>query len=361
MKNVDRTVSPFAMQLQYDQGVDITSDRASLLDVDGQKIDESYVDKESLGEYPAYDFKNLRKNFEDLGHRMIELGCRLARVCDGIIGEKELEQSLLESCTAKGRLIHYHSTFDKLILKEASNRKGSKKGRSKDKSLLDGPNCTKNYNRNKHMSERGSVGGHVTKPMGNQSNLWQQWHYDYGIFTILTDPMFMLPCHTEAIDCSCTSSKELPSPSGHSFLQIYHPNKNAVLNVQVSPDSFIVQVGESAEILSKGKLRATLHSVGRPAKQENLSRETFVVFLQPAWNKTFSLLDYPAECSTTNHLQSNKCTEKNNGKQDGELNQEIYKMVPPLSARLKDGMTFAEFSKETTKQYYGGNGLQFKS
>jgi hypothetical protein len=28
---------------------------------------------------------------------------------------------------------------------------------------------------------------------------------------------------------------------------------------------------------------------------------------------------------------------------------------------LKDGMTFAEFSRETTKQYYGGSGLQSNS
>ena len=40
------------------------------------------------------------------------------------------------------------------------------------------------------------------------------------------------------------------------------------------------------------------------------------------------------------------------------LSQEIKKIVPPLSSRLKEGMTFAEFSRETTKQYYGGSGLQ---
>jgi hypothetical protein len=41
-----------------------------------------------------------------------------------------------------------------------------------------------------------------------------------------------------------------------------------------------------------------------------------------------------------------------------KLTQEIQKILPPLSSRLKDGMTFAEFSCETTKQYYGGSGLQ---
>jgi hypothetical protein len=44
-----------------------------------------------------------------------------------------------------------------------------------------------------------------------------------------------------------------------------------------------------------------------------------------------------------------------------EVAREIHKIVPPLSSRLKDGMTFAEFSRETTKQYYGGSGLQSNS
>lgn len=359
LKNLDRTVSPFAMQLKYDQCVDITSGRAGLSDIDSHKADDDYIDTERLGEFQESEFENLRNTFQDLGHRMIELGCRLARVCDGVIGGHELEQSLRESCTAKGRLIHYHSTLDNFILKESSKRKGSTKGRSNDNSLLNGSNGTEKYIRD----EQTSVGGHGTKSIGYQSNLWQQWHYDYGIFTVLTDPMFMLPYFTQttnAIDCSCISCEELPSPSGHSYLQIYHLNKNSVLMVKVSPDSFIVQVGESADILSKGKLRATLHSVGRPPKQENLSRETFVVFLQPAWSKTFSLLDYPVECSTLSDWQSGKCTEEIHAKQDGKLTQEIYKIVPPLSARLKDGMTFAEFSRETTKQYYGDSGLQSK-
>ncbi|KAL8513216.1 hypothetical protein ACS0TY_019427 [Phlomoides rotata] len=32
--------------------------------------------------------------------------------------------------------------------------------------------------------------------------------------------------------------------------------------------------------------------------------------------------------------------------------------IVPLLSRLQDGITFAEFSRETTKQYYGGSGLQ---
>jgi hypothetical protein len=43
------------------------------------------------------------------------------------------------------------------------------------------------------------------------------------------------------------------------------------------------------------------------------------------------------------------------------LMQDILMKIPPLSSRLKEGMTFAEFSRQTTKQYYGGGGIQQNS
>ncbi|TQD99267.1 hypothetical protein C1H46_015056 [Malus baccata] len=124
--------------------------------------------------------------------------------------------------------------------------------------------------------------------------------------------------------------------------------------VKASPESFIVQVGESANIISRGKPRATLHSVCRPFKFENLSRETFVVFLQPAWNKTFSVTDYSMEKS----LEISSEVKQVDDPEQSRLTEEIQKIVPPLALRLKDRMTFADFSRETTKQYYGGSGLQ---
>jgi hypothetical protein len=197
--------------------------------------------------------------------------------------------------------------------------------------------------------------------------LWQQWHYDYGIFTVLTAPFFLLPDYSETSALQDSSTcVECPSPTGHTNLQIYDPNKKRVFMVRAPAESFIIQVGESADIISKGKLRSTLHSVHRPSKFENLSRETFVVFLQPAWTKTFSISDYPlgksafngvdGQCFLVDEFHDND--EQQSGQDDNKLSLEIQKIVPPLSSRIKDGMTFAEFSRETTKQYYGGSGLQ---
>lgn len=355
LKNLDRTVSPFTMNLKYSQSVLASSGKAYQSDVEDCMVTDNR-EEESL----ATDIKILRSIFEVLGSLMIELGCRLGRVCDRVIGGQDLEQSLFEAFTAKGRLMHYHSDFDNLFLQESSKRKKSANGHLGAKSLSNSARGTEKLLRNNQttVGSNGNVGD------ANESKLWQKWHYDYGIFTILTEPMFLSPSlsrTTSKDGFSSVSHQELPSPSGHSYLQIYHPIKNSVSLVKVPPDSFLVQVGESANILSKGRLRATLHSVSRPARPKDLSRENFVVFLHPAWNKTFSVLNYPVDQWWSGDQQLNGCTEESCIKLDSEkLPQEIYKMVPPLSTRLKEGMTFAEFSKETTKQYYGGSGLQSK-
>lgn len=284
------------------------------------------------------EYENLGNKLKELGFLMMELGLRLARVCDSAVGGQELEQSLLESSAAKGRLIHYHSLYDCRLLNEAAMKNGGKK----------------------KMVPRGSY--HDAKLSSNiDSNLWQQWHYDYGIFSVLTVPLFMLSsfeqANMEAKDQDLESGYDdecVVSTSGHTYLQIYDPNKKKVFMVKASRESFIIQVGESADIISKGKLRATLHSVGRPAdKLESLSRQTFVVFLQPDWNKVFDITDYPI------NLDSLSEEEKRIAEEDhSHLVEEIQKIVPPLWSRLKHGMSFAEFSKETTKQYYGSSGLQ---
>ncbi|KAK9945250.1 hypothetical protein M0R45_010775 [Rubus argutus] len=306
LKNPERNVSSFAMQIKYlhdNENTQLNSDHES-----------------------GSGCENLGNGFRELGMCMMELGLRLARICDRAIGGQELEQSLLESCTAKARLIHYHSPLDKTILVQDARPKkpvNSKRNQTSDEVKLSG--------------------------VDHSNNLWQQWHYDYGIFTVLTAPLFLL-----ASNAPEERDQECAYPNGHTYLQIFDPSKNNVFMVRASPESFIIQVGESADIISRGKLCATLHSVARPNKLENLSRETFVLFLQPAWSKTFSTEDYPM-----NQISgiSNE-TKHDDESERSKLTEEIQNIVPPLAMRLKNGMTFADFSRETTKQYYGGTGLQ---
>ncbi|XP_050888414.1 uncharacterized protein LOC127093518 [Lathyrus oleraceus] len=328
LKNPHRSVSSFAMQLNYSK----------------THSEEKDKDKDKPQCY-GNGFESLGSVFQELGFCMMEVGLCLARICDKAIGGNELEQSLLESLAAKGRLIHYHSQLDAILIQQldkskANNKRGVKNNiKPLEVSCLDSVACDDAV----------------------RSDLWQQWHYDYGIFTVLTAPLFLSPSYSKSSttldSCSCV---ECASPTGHTNLQIYDPNKKKVVVVRAPPESFIVQVGESADIISKGKLRSTLHSVYRPLKFENLSRETFVVFLQPAWTKVFSISDYPLGKSAFDGVNGREFDDEEqwSGQDNNKLSLEIQKIVPPLSSRLKDGMTFAEFSRETTKRYYGGNGLQ---
>ncbi|CAI0434102.1 unnamed protein product [Linum tenue] len=343
LKNPDRKVSSFAMQLKYTEFLE-----------SGQAIYTpcSFARTDLDADHSCLDSVSGDDDYKNLGHRMMQLGLCLAQVCDKAIGGKELEKSLLESGTAKGRLIHYHSALDNVLGKETarrnlgSSRKMGNAKTSKGYPLLSADSA---------FVENGS-----------HEKLWQQWHYDYGIFTVLTAPMFLVPSHLSENGItsqlpSVTYAEECSYPGGNSYLQVFHPNNNAVVMVKASPESFIVQVGESADIISKGKLRPTLHCVTRPEKMDYLSRETFVVFLQPSWSKTFSLSGYNG--SQRSCLDDRWSGEENGSSRPGskDLKEHIHKMVPPLSSRLKDGMTFAEFARETTKRYYGGGGLQSNS
>ncbi|XP_027363473.1 uncharacterized protein LOC113871013 isoform X2 [Abrus precatorius] len=331
LKNPNRSVSSFAMQLKY---------------ANPRHVEETVTDCNYM------ELKNLGSAFQELGFCMMELGLCLARICDKAIGGNELELSLFESYAAKGRLIHYHSPLDGLLLKQLERSRATSKRRANNIKQLAG-------------SELTSI-AHDATSCGVHSNLWQQWHYDYGIFTVLTSPLFLLPSYSETSNTEdpfpAACFDECPSPTGHTCLQIYDPNKKRVFMVKAPPESFIIQVGESADIISKGKLHSTLHSVYRPSKFENLSRETFVVFLQPAWTKTFSISDYPLAKAFNGFdgqcLVASDDEHEQSGKDNNILTREIHKIVPPLLSRLKEGMTFAEFSRETTKQYYGGSGLQ---
>lgn len=162
------------------------------------------------------------------------------------------------------------------------------------------------------------------------------------------------------------------------------------------------QVGESAQILSGCRLHAPLHCVlrgtsspratpagpsprqatsegptfpqvtteGGPAS-EDLSRQSFVVFVQPAWG---AVLDSPLAPVQDEHSPScvggnssggcvvdgyslGSSTLNSGAFQEEEL-QFGHASVPKLKCRWQPGMTFSEFAKATTRAYYGAGGLQ---
>ncbi|KAF6981935.1 hypothetical protein CFC21_000381 [Triticum aestivum] len=370
LKKPDRSVSSFARLLRHDSGK--LHSLESMCEATGDtEIRPGCPDGEQKGDADD-DMENLGDLFKELGLCMMELGILVARACDIVIGGNQLEQSITDSGSAKARLIHYHSELDNRIIKEMSSTRRKNLANNaaaarpvsdhmdtyqmpgSERSKKDGMAVVKSAEENE--SQGAAVQGHVSTI--SLVNLWQEWHYDYGVLTVLTAPLFL----RSALGQECPVSEECSVPDGHSHLQLF--SKRRIFSVRCSQESFIVQVGEAAGILSGGKLRSTLHAVSRPLGLPNISRETFVVFLQPSWDKTLPFSGYSCadEDDSSDHME---LAFRGDGPAGccGEhiLMQEILKKIPPLSSRLKEGMTFAEFSRQTTKQYYGGGGIQQNS
>lgn len=192
---------------------------------------------------------------------------------------------------------------------------------------------------------------------GSVSTRWQQWHCDYGIFTVLTSPLFLKPTRVpleadDVIQGGCClenvptgihpSVQECAPPDEHSSLLVMGSD-GRTFPLVVPSDCLIVQVGEAAQLLSGGELVARAHCVMRPTAAEGVSRETMAVFLQPAWDRRMSV---PPGIPPDRALEA------------GGVATHLETHIPLLASRWKEGCTFAELSKETTRQYYGADGHQ---
>lgn len=112
------------------------------------------------------------------------------------------------------------------------------------------------------------------------------------------------------------------------------------------------QVGEAAQILSGGALRATVHCVARAPggvpPEADPSRQTCVVFLQPHWSQTLEPPDgVPVERVLQDGTMQAACVA-------GSRSPACVRPedVPPLGARWTPGQTFGDFSKATIQQYF---------
>lgn len=160
-------------------------------------------------------------------------------------------------------------------------------------------------------------------PLKSQpSPLWCGFHNDHGLLTALLCGQYYLP--------DGTSTK---SPSGPSGLIIapHTTNQQSVQSVpiQIPSDAIAFQVGETAQIITGGLLRATAHAVLAPTTPLQLARVTLAVFLQPdPWVQ----LHMPANASHDALVVSDR--------------------VPKLQTRFEDGLTFGEFAERTFAKYY---------
>ncbi|KAM0904547.1 hypothetical protein ACQ4PT_017987 [Festuca glaucescens] len=243
-------------------------------------LDVPTTDDALLSRYPSYCRPNiwpadhlpeLEIAFKALGKLMLEVGLMLARHCDlyvmqhgvGTFDGESLEQTISRSRCHKGRLLYYFP-------RQFSTQK-----------------------------EEGSVSS------------WCGWHTDHGSLTGLTCGLFM------------RNSEQIPCPDSAAGLYI-RTRDNRVVKVTFGEDELAYQIGETTEILSRGRLCATPHCVQAPSGENasNVERSTFAMFMQPDWNET---LKFPSEIP---------------------YHQEL---IPPNGA-----LTFGEYSERLVNKYYQG-------
>ncbi|KAI9100491.1 hypothetical protein DFS34DRAFT_487814 [Phlyctochytrium arcticum] len=228
------------------------------------------ADREKFAkEFPEYGHDNkwveeipeLKAAFMELGTLIVKTGQLVARHCDAFLSKIHpdlpahfLESAIAESRTAKARLLHYFPQTTP--------------------TAADGP-----------------------------ADSWCGLHIDHSMLTGLTSAMYM----DETDPSSPRPLDSLPptdSPSPGLYIKT---RSGEFTHVAIPADCLAFQIGEAAQVASRGVLVATPHLVrgADPVPGLVLTRNTFAVFMQPN-------VDHP----------------------------------------LKEGMTFHQFTQEVMKRHY---------
>jgi isopenicillin N synthase-like dioxygenase len=206
-------------------------------------MDDPQQPEEYVMKYPEYGFPNVwpeelpefKDAFKSLGKLISETGQKLAHHCDRHLSkiisdypQNFLENAILDSKTCKARLLHYFPS--------------------------------------KEINE-------------SKVDSWCGLHVDHSLLTGLTSAMFM--------DEESGAGRPMKSDDAR-FLEhslkcagLYIKDREGkMVKVEIPADCLAFQLGEAAQVASRGNLLATPHLV-RSANLPNVSRNTFAVFLQP--------------------------------------------------------------------------------
>lgn len=353
----------------------------------------------SINKNSSYSVQNLSTDMQNVGQLMVRICTAIASSCDRIhnlyptvstesslssssvrstIGL--LESSLMDAQTAKARLLHYYAPYHS----NSTSPYASDHSNTTDFSLL-------------YLNKFASLGD------------WQNWHFDYGLFTALTNPSYLY--HERSTDTATVEQvnlidgsntdgglvvlRPIVSSSSSALYPESHPlcacTKVEPVLVRIPKNAIAIQVGEAAQILSNGLLVATAHCVHRPtaitctktsspiindSQLDHVSRQIFVVFCQPPWKASLppsvNTKEEGNQSSPTNLLDkeqrilqaSQLTTQVLLG--ECECQQTTHsclycnsqRILPPLSERWSYGDTYTDLSKKTTKAYFGTKGVQ---
>ena len=203
-----------------------------------------------------------------------------------------MEQVLIDSKIAKGRLLHYYpkEEVERMSGITASSASGSKeKGDDTDWSS------------------------------------WCGWHNDHGSLTGLVPATY-----------TNSTNHVVPPPDPMAGLYVRARDGRLVkVEFPASADCLAFQIGETAQVHTGGILQATPHAV-RGSEVTGHSRQTFAVFMEPEHDGPMPL----PPGRTVGDVQS------------GEAVKFLPKGCKTLGSRWKEGMDFGEFSEATFASFY---------
>lgn len=200
---------------------------------------------------------------------MVSVGALIAKQCDLYVQSKNpnfqkglLENVIESSRTAKGRLLHYFP-----------------------------------------IDEEGE----------RSRDSWCGWHNDHSCLTALCSAYYVLESDPE---------KESTCPDEDAGLYA-RTRDGKEMKIRIPRDCLAFQIGETAQVLTGGLLRATPHAVQaiKYPESKTVSRDTFAIFMQPNHDVPLN----PPEGSNKEHV---------------------------AVGQWKPGMTYGEFSFASINNYY---------
>jgi len=234
----------------WSHGKEIMNGRPDLLK--GSYYANPIVDNPSVAAaeriaYPEYYGENIwpdgheksiegfEEAFKDLGKFVFKVGCELAVACQSFVlshlsdSSISLPQLIATSQITKARLLHYFPPAS------------------------------------------GSALPSDNEPIDN----WCGFHRDHSILTGLCSAMYL---HEDrGLEPTVVAS---PSPTSGLYIRT---RGGELAKVAIPSDCLAFQTGEALEIATGGELRATPHCVrvGSGPRSDEISRETFALFMQP--------------------------------------------------------------------------------
>ncbi|KAF9270571.1 Clavaminate synthase-like protein [Marasmius fiardii PR-910] len=192
--------------------------------------------------WPAKDEKGVEgfeEAFKNLGRFIHKVGCELAIACqpfalsqlsDSSSSLPDLVNLVKGSQTCKGRLLHYFPAPEEALQSQ------------------------------------------VDEPVDS----WCGFHLDHSVLTGLCSAMYLRKADNASEPVVVSS----PSPDSGLYIR---SRGGKLTKVAIPVDCLAFQTGESLEVATGGKLRATPHCVrvGMSPEGKGVSRETFAFFMQP--------------------------------------------------------------------------------